>query len=429
MKKLFFPIMFLMGTMGLHAQTGHIMQGIGAVNMSMGGAATGQPLDINGALHWNPAGIAVFDQTILSVNAGAFFSSPTLYSTAPTQQGPFSGETADDRGISVMPAIGAVFGKADSKHTFGISAFGVSGFGVTFPENLTNPINMPQNLGGFGHLESDYMLLQVGLTYAYQLTDQLSVGLAPTFNYAALELAPNPLSSPSPTLGYPVADKASAFGYGAQIGLFYQTDAGFKAGVSYKSPQIFGEFDFTNTYLDGSEAPNVKFQMDYPAVYSIGLGYSADIFDVALDYRYVDYANTEGFEASGWTPTASVAGFGWESISVISAGVQLKLINNIPLRVGYTYSSNPITEDLAFFSTPATAIIKNAFQFGIGYDAGGMVAVNLMYHHGTSNGKTTGQLLSPLLISQDNPLGKVPGSEVAYDMTTDLIMLGLNFNF
>ena len=30
------------------AQVGHLMQGIGSVNMSMGGAATGQPIDISG---------------------------------------------------------------------------------------------------------------------------------------------------------------------------------------------------------------------------------------------------------------------------------------------------------------------------------------------------------------------------------------------
>lgn len=429
MKKLILNSLFLVLSTGLFAQAGHIMQGIGAVNMSMGGAATAQPLDINGALHWNPAGISVFDQSILSVNAGAFFSSPKLYSTAPTPQGPFSGETEDDRGTSIMPAIGMVFGKADSKHTFGVSAFGISGFGVTFPENMMNPINAPQSQGGFGRIESDYLLLQVGATYAYELSENLSIGVAPTFNYAALELAPNPIASPNPMLGYPVADKASAIGFGGQVGLFYQTDVGFKLGVSYKSPQFFGDFDFEQSYLDGSEAPNVPFRMDYPAIYSVGMGYSMDLLDIALDYRYVDYANTEGFEASGWTPTASVAGFGWESISVISAGIQLNLIENIPIRAGYTYSSNPITDDLAFFSTPATAIIKNAFQFGLGYDNGGKVALNLVYHHGSSGGQTTGQLLNPLLISADNPLGKVPNSEVSYEMTTDLLMLGLNFTF
>ena len=39
------------------AQTGHILQGVGAVNMSMGGAATGQPMDISGAMQRNPAGL------------------------------------------------------------------------------------------------------------------------------------------------------------------------------------------------------------------------------------------------------------------------------------------------------------------------------------------------------------------------------------
>ena len=58
----------------LFAQTGHIMQGIGATNMSMGGASTAQPLDINGALQWNPAAISAFDKKIFSANAGLFFS-------------------------------------------------------------------------------------------------------------------------------------------------------------------------------------------------------------------------------------------------------------------------------------------------------------------------------------------------------------------
>ncbi|MFT7604266.1 MAG: long-chain fatty acid transport protein [Saprospiraceae bacterium] len=429
MKKNIFNFMFLLISTGLLAQAGHIMQGIGAVNMSMGGATTAQPIDINGPLHWNPAAISVFDQNVLSVNAGLFFSSPELSSTVPTPAGPFSGVTADDRGVSVMPALAMVFGQEESPHTFGVSAFGISGFGVTFPESMTNPINMPQNAGGFGRIESNYLLLQVGFTYAYEISKNLSIGLAPTINYAALELAPNPLASPSQTLGYPVSKQSSAIGFGGQVGIFYQSESGFKLGVSYKSPQFFSDFDFENTYLDESAAPNVAFNMDYPAIYSVGLGYSVDKLDIAIDYRYVDYANTDGFEKNGWTPVASVAGFGWESISIISAGVQFNGIEKVPLRVGYTYSSNPITEDLAFFSTPATAIIKNAFQLGVGYEINDNLDLNATYHHGSSGGATSGQLLNPGLISEADPLGKVPGSEVSYEMSTDMIMLGVNYRF
>lgn len=411
------------------AQAGHIMHGVGATNISMGGAATAQPLDINGALQWNPAGITAFDSRIISVNAGLFFSSPTLYSTAPTPGGPMSGVTKDDRGASLMPALAMVWGKKNSKHSFGVSAFGISGFGVTFPESNTNPINMPQSQGGFGLIKSDYQLMQVGLTYAYKITPEISIGIAPTLNYASLKLAPNPLSSPSPSLGYPVSDKATAFGIGAQAGIFYNSGKGLKLGLSYKSPQAFGHFNFANTYLDGSKAPDVKFRMDYPAILSAGAGYSKKKFDAAIDYRFVNYKNTAGFREKGWTSSYSVAGFGWNNISVISAGIQYKGLNKFPVRVGYTYSSNPISSELAFFSTPATAVIRHAFQLGFGYEINKNINLNAVYHHGTSSGTTGGPLLSPMMETQTNPYGAVPGSSVSYKMTTDLIMVGLNYAF
>ncbi|HKJ07074.1 MAG TPA: hypothetical protein VJ970_06380, partial [Flavobacteriaceae bacterium] len=346
MKNLF-KLFVLLITSAAMAQAGHIMQGVGATNMSMGGAATAQPLDISGALHWNPAAVSTFDNKIIDFNIGAFFSSPELSSSLPPNMlGPgapgVSGTTEDDRGVSPMPALAMVWGNENSKHTFGASAFGISGFGVTFPEEAnnpmsptfnpmenSNPINYPQQAMGFGHIESDYMLLQVGFTWAYEVSETFSIGVQPTINYAALELAPNPIASPDfpapmgTGKGYPVSEKASAFGYGAQVGMFYHSPGGVKIGASYKTPQKFSEFDFENTYLDGSAAPNAEFTMDYPAIYSVGLGYSVNNFDIALDYRMVDYENTEGFEAKGWViaeegpmagyPTGAVKGFGWKN--------------------------------------------------------------------------------------------------------------------
>ncbi|HEX5669003.1 MAG TPA: hypothetical protein VFX73_09385, partial [Chitinophagaceae bacterium] len=80
MKKLFIMMILGVSPIIILAQAGHIMQGIGAVNMSMGGAATGNPLDINGALQWNPAGLTDFKAKNFSLNVGGFMSSPELYS-------------------------------------------------------------------------------------------------------------------------------------------------------------------------------------------------------------------------------------------------------------------------------------------------------------------------------------------------------------
>lgn len=438
MKTFFLKLLYFVFSFSAMAQTGHILQGTGSVNMSMGGASTAQPIDIAGALQWNPATISTFDGTIISFDIGLFFSSPTLYSTIPEFDNMgqptgnlFSGVTKDDRGISPMPALAVVWGKEGSKHTFGASAFGISGFGVTFPESMTNPITTPQSMGGFGRVESDYILLQIGLSYAYEITDKLSIGLQPNVNYATLELMPNPTAKPNMS-GFPSADKASAIGFGGQIGIFYDTKSGLKLGASYKTNQYFGEFEFDNTYPDGTNDKNT-FQMDYPAIVSLGLGYSMNAFDFALDFRRVLYEDTDGFSKTGWdfdsNMTPSIAGFGWENMSILSAGLQYKGISRLPLRVGYTYSSNPINGDVAFFNIPATAIIKNAFQLGLTYEFNERLNLNAVYHHGDSGGKTSGQILNPSFISNFPPYGGVPGSNVSYDMTTDLIMLGFNYTF
>ncbi len=469
MKNYFLTICFLFASLTIFAQSGHIMQGVGAVNMSMGGAATAQPLDINGAMQWNPATLSEFDGKIVSFNIGAFFSSPELRSSLPEgAMGPgspsVSGVTEDDRGTSPMPSLAFLWGKEDSKHTFGVSAFGISGFGVTFNEetnlpfdgegnpnpnwdpNNSNPINYPQAFGGFGHIESDYMLLQIGLSYAFEISDQLSIGIQPNFNYASLELAPNPLATPSQTLGYPAADKASAIGYGGQVGIFYNSGEVLKLGASYKSKQYFGDFDFDQKYLDGSEAPNVTFNMNYPAIYSVGLGLSGGKFDFALDYRYVDYENTEGFEESGWQiadsgpmegfPTGAVNGFGWKNMSILSVGLQYQATEKLPIRIGYTYSSNPIDDELAFYSIPATAVIENAAQIGFSYVINNKIDLSAVYHYGFRGDGASGELLNPTpeafggpWNADTNPLGAVPGSSVSYDMTTSMIQVGINYSF
>jgi long-chain fatty acid transport protein len=353
-----------------------------------------------------------------------------------------AGSTVDEKGFSPIPALAMVWGKPESKHTFAVSAFGVSGAGVDYPAetNLptlgpnwdptnSNPAVFPQTLGGFGHVTSNYMLLQVGVAYAYQLSEKVSIGIQPILNYGSLQVGPNPLASPSMTKGYPEAEAGSSLGYGGQVGIFYNSGMGFKLGASYKSTQNMGDMTLKNTYLDGSEAPDVIFKMDAPAIISAGVGYSNETFDFALDFRYVDYENTAGFEETGWSQTASVKGFGWKNMTIISTGIQYKGIDKFPMRVGYTYSSNPVDEKYAMFSLTSPGIIKNAFQVGLGWEITENMTFNGVYHHGSSGDATVGELLSPRFISANNPDGAIPGSRVAYNMTTDLVMIGISYQF
>ena len=239
--------------------------------------------------------------------------------------------------------------------------------------------------------------------------------------------------------GYPNADKASAMGYGGQVGIFYDSGGVLKLGASYKSKQNFGDFEFDQKYVDGSEAPSVSFNMNYPAIYSVGMGLSGGKFDFALDFRYVDYENTEGFDTQGWQiadsgpaegfPTGAVNGFGWKSMSILSLGLQFQATEKLPLRIGYTYSSNPIDDELAFFSIPATAVIENAAQFGLGYVINDKMKVDAVYHYGFRGDGASGTLLSPAAITPSNPLGKLPGTSVSYDMSTSMFQISFSYDF
>jgi len=308
MKSLFITLFSIL-MLSLQAQVGHIMQGAGAVNFSMGGAGTALPVDVCGALQWNPASITAFSQNELSLSVAYFTAAPEVYAKVvqPDGQGGFmtiEGLTKDEKGASPLPTLGAVFTKPDSRFAFGISAFGVSGFGVDYPAttNLpvpgnpnfdptnSNPLLYPQNMGGFGHLYSEYQMMQVGLTGAYDLGNGLSIGLAPTINYSTLEIEPVPIAAPNPELGYPIGDKATAFGMGFQAGLFYQTELGLNIGISYKSTQWFKDLEIGGTYPDGSTAPVTNFNLDFPAIISAGAGYTSELIDVAVDYRFINYS-------------------------------------------------------------------------------------------------------------------------------------------
>jgi long-chain fatty acid transport protein len=123
--------------------------------------------------------------------------------------------------------------------------------GVDFPESMTNPINMPQSMGGFGNLTSNYMMLQTGLSYAYKLSKSVSIGISPNFNVATLEL--NQILQLIRQWLVIQTNNAMATGFEDKL-VFYQNKEGFKLGASYKTEQQFSDFKFENTYLDGSSS-------------------------------------------------------------------------------------------------------------------------------------------------------------------------------
>ncbi len=448
MKKSFLIIM-LSASISIFAQTGHVMPGIGATNIGMAGMAVAQPTSVDGALMWNPASLAAFSGKLLQVDATGMLASPTVSS----QYGALEGETASDGGFSLIPNVSYAFGKKDNPNKYAFFVRGVSGFGVDYAQSTSatgNPITFPTV---FGHIKSQYQLMQVGFTWSYAITKKLAVGISPIFDVASLAITPNPTAPPSAT-GYPNSAKATTNGLGLELGAYYDmTDRrgrGFKFGASYKTVQNIGDFSFKNTNTDGSDAGYSIFNMDFPAIVSLGVGYSSKYWDLGLDYRSINYVETPGFNRGFWQSDNTIGGFGWENSHVFAFGAQYHKIKfkrrrhkrskrdkskprfytkyPLTLRGGFVHNTSPVSEEHAFLSAAAPAIIENEATLGLSYRLSKKATFNMAMQYGFQN-SISGAWLSPVMVSDSNPLGAVPDTNVTHTMSTMMISMGVAINF
>ncbi|NNE45712.1 MAG: hypothetical protein HKN37_03540 [Rhodothermales bacterium] len=416
------------------AQSGHVLNGVGPIDQAMAGAGMAAPQDALVPVHWNPAAIAMskesrFDLSIQflqptgsiesSVNQGAFgpAPSPPFPPGTPLPPAAMSGSTDSDAGPFPIPALGYVRVMPESNLTFGLGAMFVGGFGVDYEASPSpfnqdgsfnpnvNPILTPQQAQGglgFGAIKSEFALLQVNPTIAYKLSEQVAIGFAPTINYALLQVSPFPAAPPDMATGlYPDGPRTGALGFGFQVGVHAEGASGLSAGLSIKSPQWFQDFEFTSEEITaGSE---FAFNLDYPMIISGGLAYTGvENLLLAADVRYIDFSNTDGFKDSGYNNMNAVAGFGWESIIVAALGIQYEVADGYPVRFGYSFNENPLPDDLAFFNTPANALIQHRIAGGVGVRISDRVNANVAVQYGLEN-SGEGPWVFPAAMGGSNP--------------------------
>lgn len=427
------------------AQTGHVLNGVGPIDQGMSGAGMAAPQDALTALHWNPA--AVFAVPGKTLDIGIQLMMPTSTLTSSVQAGAFgpafgppvtmSGATDSEAGPFPIPAIGFAYAPEGSKWAFGFSAYGVGGFGVDYAQSATNPIltpQMPQGGMGFGAMESAFMLLQVSPTVAYRLNDQISIGFAPTLNMANLELSVFPATPPqfidafgTPGIPqddlplYPDAPATWARGYGFQAGIHAMINEDLSLGISYKSPQSFDEFEYEP---ETAGAPDYTFQMDFPMIVSGALAFTGveDLL-LALDVRYIDYANTTGFDEAGFDNQFAVTGFGWDAITVVAVGAQYMVAEGFDVRAGYAFNNSPISEDVAFFNAPAPALVEQHISAGFSYVISDMVKVSMAGQY-APNVENKGIWKNPMF-----PGGENPATSITNELSTLTLIGGVSLSF
>jgi len=417
------------------AQTGHVMSGVGAMDQSMSGAGNvALPLDGLSGLYANPASISSFSGMSLDFSIQLMQPNGSIYSTV--QQGAFgpgfpnttlTGSTESEAGPFPIPALAFIYAPEQSRWAFGFSTYGVGGFGVDYELTPTNPITTPQapNGFGFGSIPSEFQLLQIAPTVSYKVMENISVGFSPIVNRSSLEVNPFPAAPPDDANGdgfytYPNGPRTSAWGTGYAIGLMIRDFNNFNVGISYKSIQRFEDLNFSSTDEVGNPR-SFSFNLDYPSILTAGFAYTGiDRLLLAFDIKYIDFAKTDGFEKNGYDQTGAVEGFGWNSIFVYSGGLQYELTDRLPVRFGYSYNPCPIDHEDSFFNVSAPAIIEHHLSTGLSYELTPKIRANAAFQYGLKN-TTEGQWVSPF--------GDMQGTTVKNELSTAILIFGMNFGF
>jgi long-chain fatty acid transport protein len=433
-KAFIFVVLVLIWPVAVYGTDGHFLHGAGPVNEAMGGADTGLCLDATGAIAWNPACTARFTGRRFEFHGTVFVPNRSLSSVVIANAfGPgvpgatLSGTTTSKTDTSFMPGIAFIYHPAGSATAYHFGMLAVSGFGVDYPANtdFSNPILTPQapNGFGFGRIRSDYMLVTLPVGLARQITERFSVGFSAVPSFSMLQVIPAPFSAPvsgGSSMPYylPARNHAPSFGGGFNVGVHYAFEK-VSLGVSYRAPVWFQQFRWKSKDLTQS-SHNLNFQMNLPQVVSVGTGISpAKSTRIGIDVRWINYANTPGFDKAGYNDTGAVAGFGWKNIWTISAGVQQKVSKSTRLMAGYNFSENPISGKYTFFNTPAPAIVQHHATAGLTQSMGKM-DMSVAYYHAFQN-SISGPWVSPM--------GAIPGTSVTSRMSENSITFGFGKTF
>jgi long-chain fatty acid transport protein len=424
-----------LATCGIASAQGTVLSGAGPVNRSMGSAATAAPLDATGALYWNPASISGLKSSQLELGLELLYGRSAIASSIPAgslgPNLPGSGlydKTRDEPGVFPLPTGGFVLKPADSAWTFGLGIFPAAGFGTNFPGEASNPVlSAPPPAGfGLGAISSSYQLLQIAPTMAYQVTEKLSIGMAPLVNMARLTVTPGSFAAPNDANGDGFAHYSAAtntrfaWGAGFQVGAYYVASTDWSFGASFKSPQWFKPFRYQMTdELGRSRVETVHF--DAPLMVSVGTAYTGiEGLIVACDVRYLNFSDTAGFRNAGFDATGATRGLGWDDVFSVAIGSQYQVSEKLSVRMGYTYNTQPIPSENVGFNLASPLTYQHQAGCGASYQLTSACTLSVAYYH-IFYTAVSGPYLTPT--------GAIPGASMSTGCDVDSVILGIRVAF
>jgi long-chain fatty acid transport protein len=384
----------------LYSTNGDHLYGIGAESRALGGTGIANYIGSENALT-NPALLNKSDvQTEFSFGGTFFQSDVDVKTTAGNGTDgmmiPGSGTTrTSDEGASVIPSV-SLYHKLENKGTFGLGMYGTAGMGTDwrsedtpFQADINNPGLM--NIGLY-NMRSSLTLMEFAPSYSFGKKNW-GIGITGIIQYGSLGIDFDTYDSSNSYARKHVGNGSSSdYGFGVQLGGYYDINQDLTIGASYKSGV---EMEYKDQLSAASRAFGMNFsdELEQPAEYGIGLSYKYNKFTLSGDIKNIRWGDAKGY-----------SDFGWENQIVYALGLKYT-DNNYWLGVGYNYGENPIKNNddttlsqsginrvgdtLNLFNyVMFPAIIEKTYSVGGGYNISKNMSANLSYAFSPAVSKT-----------------------------------------
>ncbi len=330
------------------ATNGMNPEGSGAKSRAMGGAGVAIADETQSIIN-NPATVtAVGNRQDIAI--GLFSPKERGFTLSGNGVG-FDQSQISDSNLFAIPFYG-YSRQLDGGGAWAFTVNGAGGMNTDYPVNFTtSPALGPTGL--------DLAQLFFGATYGSEISDSLAWGATVTLAYArfsaeGLEAFAGASSDPTKLSDNGTDD---ATGIGLKIGLLGQLKNGGSWGASYQIKTDMSEFDkYSGLIADQGD-------LDIAPTFTVGVALPiSDKTTLALDYHYIDYEAVTAISnpTSLFPPTTFGStdgpGFGWQSISVVKAGIAVETSPTMIWRGGVNIGESPLVGDefSTAFILPAT---------------------------------------------------------------------------
>lgn len=354
------------------ATEGYFAHGWGARHMALAGAGTANVTDASGQAH-NPAGLTGVDGS--EINLAVSFFNPNRTYTGSDQPG-FSafGKYDSDSNLFLIPNF-AYSSKIDEDSTWGMSLYGNGGMNTDYPA-FDRPLPDCPPVGGNGvycggSLGVDLVQVFIQATYAFKVSEELSIGIAPIYAFQSFEakglgaFAAGGFSSDP--ANFTNNDHDNSNGFGAKLGLTYQPSENVSLAFVYQSEIDMSEFDsYAGLFADGGD-------FDIPSMMSIGASFKpADDVTVMIDVREMNYTDVGSVSNAGNIPLLfgmdGGPGFGWDDVRAYKVGVEWATSDTMTWRFGIASNDNPIESDDVNLNILAPGVVTKHYTTGFEMD-------------------------------------------------------------